>query len=224
MNLFKHCTALIYLLLASPDTLARDASSELDERVRTASAQVMQAYAIPGMAIAVEETFGPVLPLLRFKTDDEAIAKAQAEAIIRRLDLVRREELDAAMDVARRAREQAEDLAARVAFETLNDQLESVPRASANKFIQAQRDVLTPRINAGEAKIMPRHAERVAEAQRRLAAETDEELARLTALQAVNPTVRDSELVALRRQREQGLAMLEKAALRLEAIRVLVAG
>ena len=116
------------------------------------------------------------------------------------------------------------DLAGRVSFETLNDQLESVPKASANKFIQAQRDQLTPRINAGEAKVAPRHAERVAEAQRRLAAETEEELARLTALQAVNPTVRDSELVALRTQREQGLAMLEKAALRLEAIRVLVAG
>ncbi|MEO6680951.1 MAG: RNA polymerase-associated protein RapA, partial [Pseudomonas sp.] len=114
------------------------------------------------------------------------------------------------------------DLSGRVSFETLNDQLESVPRASANKFIQAQRDQLTPRINAGEEKIAPRHAERVAEAQRRLAADTDEELARLTALQAVNPTVRDSELVALRNQREQGLAMLDKAALRLEAIRVLV--
>ncbi len=93
------------------------------------------------------------------------------------------------------------DLSPRVAFETLNDQLESVPKASANKFI-----------------------ERVAEAQRRLAADIDEELARLTALQAVNPSVRDSELEALRKQREQGLAMLEKAALRLEAIRVLVAG
>lgn len=116
------------------------------------------------------------------------------------------------------------DLSGRVTFETLNDQLESVPRASANKFIQAQRDQLTPRINAGEEKITPRHAERVAEAKRRLAADTDEELARLTALQAVNPTVRDSELVALRTQREQGLAMLDKAALRLEAIRVLVAG
>ncbi len=116
------------------------------------------------------------------------------------------------------------DLASRVSFETLNDQLESVPKASANKFIQTQRDVLTPRINSGETKIMPRHAERVAEAQRRLAAETDEELARLTALQAVNPSVRDSEIEAVRKQREQGLAMLEKAALRLEAIRVLVAG
>jgi ATP-dependent helicase HepA len=71
---------------------------------------------------------------------------------------------------------------------------------------------------------LPTHIERVAEAQRRLAAEADEELARLVALQAVNPSVRDSEINALRKQREDGLAMLEKAALRLEAIRVLVAG
>jgi len=116
------------------------------------------------------------------------------------------------------------DLASRVAFETLNDQLESVPRASANKFVQAQRDVLAKRISGGEEKILPTHIERVAEAQRRLAAEADEELARLLALQAVNPSVRDSEIDALRKQREEGLAMLEKAALRLEAIRVLVAG
>ncbi|WAP62634.1 RNA polymerase-associated protein RapA [Pseudomonas fortuita] len=116
------------------------------------------------------------------------------------------------------------DLAARVAFETLNEQLESVPRASANKFVQAQRDVLAKRISGGEEKIMPTHVERVAEAQRRLAAEADEELARLVALQAVNPSVRDSEIDALRKQREEGPAMLDKAALRLEAIRVLVAG
>jgi ATP-dependent helicase HepA len=116
------------------------------------------------------------------------------------------------------------DLAHKVAFETLNDQLESVPRASANKFVQAQRDTLNPLINAGEDRVATRHLERVAQAKRRLAADTEEELARLTALQAVNPSVRDSELDALRQQREQGLALLDKAALRLEAIRVLVAG
>ncbi|MBT1121283.1 RNA polymerase-associated protein RapA [Stutzerimonas nitrititolerans] len=116
------------------------------------------------------------------------------------------------------------DLAAKVAFETLNDQLESVPRASANKFVQAQRDQLTAQIAVAEAKVAPRHAERVAQGQQRLKASLDEELARLTALQAVNPSVRDSEIEALRKQREEGLAALEKAALRLEAIRVLVAG
>ena len=76
----------------------------------------------------------------------------------------------------------------------------------------------------GEEKILPAHNERVAEAQRRLKAEADEELARMIALKAVNPSVRDSEIDALRKQREDGLAMLDKAALRLEAIRVLVAG
>ena len=116
------------------------------------------------------------------------------------------------------------DLAPKVGFETLNDQLESVPRASANKFVQAQRDVLAKQINDAEAKVMPRHVERVSEAKRRLIAELDEELARLVALQAVNPSVRDSEINALREQREQSLAMFDKAALRLEAIRVLVAG
>ncbi len=99
-----------------------------------------------------------------------------------------------------------------------------MPRASANKFVQAQRDQLTAQIAVAEAKVAPRHAERVAQGQQRLKASLDEELARLTALQAVNPSVRDSEIEALRKQREEGLAALEKAALRLEAIRVLVAG
>ena len=116
------------------------------------------------------------------------------------------------------------DLATKVAFDTLNDQLESVPRASANKFVQAQRDVLSQQFKLAEDKMAPRHAERVAEAKQRFAAELDEELARLTALQAVNPSVRDSEIEALRRQREDGLSYLDKASLRLEAIRVLVAG
>ncbi|MBD7976370.1 RNA polymerase-associated protein RapA [Serpens gallinarum] len=116
------------------------------------------------------------------------------------------------------------DLAAKVGFETLNDQLESVPRISANKFVQAQRDVLATQFNLAETKIQPRHAERVADAKHRLTAELDEEIARLTALQAVNPSVRDSEIDALRHQREDGLSYLDKASLRLEAIRVLVAG
>jgi len=116
------------------------------------------------------------------------------------------------------------DLAAKVSLNTLNDQLESVPRGSASKFVQAQREALTKQINAADAKIAPSHNARVEEARQRLIAEMDEELARLTALQKINPSVRDSEIQTLRQHREDGLAFLEKAALRLEAIRVLVAG
>ncbi len=116
------------------------------------------------------------------------------------------------------------DLAAKVAFDTLNDQLESVPRASANKFVQAQRDEIAAVIAKGEAKASPRHVERVSHARQRLVESLDEEISRLTALQAVNSNVRPAEIDALRKQRDEGLAALEKAALRLEAIRVLVAG
>ncbi len=45
----------------------------------------------------------------------EAMARAQMEAMVQRLELVRREDLDAALEVARRAREEAETLAGRVA-------------------------------------------------------------------------------------------------------------
>ncbi len=52
--------------------------------------------------------------LAGLRNEAEAMAKSQAEAVVRHLDLVKREELDAAMEVARRAREQAESLEARV--------------------------------------------------------------------------------------------------------------
>ncbi len=53
--------------------------------------------------------------LAGMRAEIEQMAKSQAEAMVRRLDLVKREELDAAMEVARRAREQAEALETRLA-------------------------------------------------------------------------------------------------------------
>ena len=48
------------------------------------------------------------------RAEAEAMARAQIEAMVQRLELVRREDLDAALEVARRAREEAEALGARV--------------------------------------------------------------------------------------------------------------
>jgi len=58
---------------------------------------------------------GAASVMAAMRTEAEAMAKAQVEAMTQRLELVRREELDAALEVARRAREQAEGLAERVA-------------------------------------------------------------------------------------------------------------
>ncbi|HWL80815.1 MAG TPA: accessory factor UbiK family protein [Roseomonas sp.] len=49
------------------------------------------------------------------RTEMEAMAKSQVETIVQRLELVRREDLDAALEVARRAREESAALAERVA-------------------------------------------------------------------------------------------------------------
>ena len=116
------------------------------------------------------------------------------------------------------------DLASRVSFETLNDQLESVPRSSASKFARAQRDTLLRLVDSAQKTMQPRHIERVEQANAAFTASMDEEIARLSALQAINPSVRDEEIDTLRAYKDQGLSMLSKAGLRLEAIRVLVAG
>jgi ATP-dependent helicase HepA len=116
------------------------------------------------------------------------------------------------------------DLATRVSFETLNDQLENVPRSSASKFARAQRETLLKLVDSAQDIMQPRHTERVEQASASFAASMSEEIERLTALQAINPSVRNEEIDTLRAYKEQGLSMFEKAALRLEAVRVLVAG
>lgn len=57
---------------------------------------------------------GAFSALTGLRNEAEAVFRSQAETMLQRLDLVRREDLDAAMELARRAREDAEGLAARV--------------------------------------------------------------------------------------------------------------
>lgn len=68
---------------------------------------------------------GAFSALSGLRAEVESAARSQAEAVIQRLELVKREELDAAMELARRAREEAEHLAARV--EALEARLRGMP-------------------------------------------------------------------------------------------------
>jgi BMFP domain-containing protein YqiC len=74
---------------------------------------------------------GAFSALAGVRAEVEAAARSQAEALVQRLDLVKREELDAALEVARRAREGQEALEARVA-------------ALEAKLAAAQSTVATP--------------------------------------------------------------------------------
>jgi BMFP domain-containing protein YqiC len=61
------------------------------------------------------------------RAEIEAMASAQAEALVQRLDLARAEDVEAAMEVARRARAEVEALTLRVA--ALEARLGSAPEA-----------------------------------------------------------------------------------------------
>ena len=58
---------------------------------------------------------GAFSALAGVRAEVEAMARSQVESLVQRLDLVKREELDAALEVARRAREGQEALEARLA-------------------------------------------------------------------------------------------------------------
>lgn len=116
------------------------------------------------------------------------------------------------------------NLAAKVAFETLEAQLDSLPKHLSSKIAKSQRDTVEQLLDRAEALADQQHAELVQQASQRFTGELDEEIARLEALQQVNPLVRQSEIEALKKQRLQGIDVLGKAKIRLDALRILVVG
>ena len=116
------------------------------------------------------------------------------------------------------------DLAAKVAFDTLEAQIEGLPKHLASRVAKSQRDTVEQLLDRAEALADVQHAELVQQASQRFTSELDEEISRLKALQQVNPLVRQSEIDALETQRSQGIEVLGQAKIRLDAIRILVVG
>ena len=116
------------------------------------------------------------------------------------------------------------DLAAKVAFETLEAQINGLPKHLASKIAKSQRETVEQLLDRAEALAGVQHTELVQQASQRFTSELDEEIARLKALQLVNPLVRQSEIDALEAQRSQGTEVLGQAKIRLDALRILVVG
>jgi len=87
------------------------------------------------------------------------------------------------------------------------------------------REALLPSLLAKAEEIVQRHVPAfVAQARKEMAAQLDHELARLRALQQVNPTVRPEEVEQLVRQRQALDQHLGAARVRLEAVRLIQRG
>lgn len=85
---------------------------------------------------------GALSVLAGLRQEMEQVARAQADAMVQRLELVRREELDAALEVARRAREAQEALEARVA--ALEARLGGGPDPAASAFRAEESSAASP--------------------------------------------------------------------------------
>ncbi|MDQ2075495.1 RNA polymerase-associated protein RapA [Marinimicrobium sp. ABcell2] len=104
----------------------------------------------------------------------------------------------------------------------LNALLQKVPRPSAQELVRHARPQLSAMLDQAESLVQPRREELVEAARERMRQELNAELDRLRALAKVNPNVRQSEIDSLQNRLETTETVLDKAQLRLDAVRVIM--
>lgn len=117
---------------------------------------------------------------------------------------------------------QGNNLADKVTEAVLDKQLSPVKKQVALQLVKALKTMVSPLVNKAEA-----HAEAyVSDIQKKALANMhdtlDEELERMTALAAINPSVRQEELDFITRQQSELTDYIKKAQLKFEAIRLIV--
>jgi len=114
------------------------------------------------------------------------------------------------------------DLAANVAFDTFNQQLNAVGKQTASKLASALQSSVHPLIEKANNSAKEQLTALKENAKSNVNTNLDEELARLKSLKQLNPNVREDELFYLEKQKAQLLEHVEKAELKLDAIRLIV--
>lgn len=116
------------------------------------------------------------------------------------------------------------DLSEKVAFDTLNAQLQPIKRGVAKKLVNAQRAPFLAMLDKAEGYAKDRVQPIVNQACQNLLTDVTEEIKRLAALKVVNPNVRGEEIEYLKNRAALGHQALQKAVLRLDALRIMIAG
>ncbi|MDU6410450.1 MAG: RNA polymerase-associated protein RapA [Yersiniaceae bacterium] len=114
------------------------------------------------------------------------------------------------------------NLAKQVEFESFNRQLNAVNRHTSSKLVNAVQQDVHAMLQHAEALVADEARALIEAAKIEADEQTSSELARLEALRAVNPNIRDDEIDALVFNRKQVLANLNDATWRLDAIRLVV--
>jgi len=114
------------------------------------------------------------------------------------------------------------NLAGKVEFESFNRQLNAVNRHTGSKLVNAVQQEVHDILVQADKVIVPEAQAIIAGAKAEADEKLNAELARLQALRAVNPNIRDDEIEALESNRAQVLESLSDAGWRLDALRLIV--
>lgn len=114
------------------------------------------------------------------------------------------------------------NLAAQVEFESFNRQLSAVNRHTSSKLVNAVQTDIHDMLKMGEVEVAKQAQSLIDKAKQEASETLTNELTRLNALKAVNPTIRDDELEAIEDNRKQILECLQQASWRLDALRMIV--
>jgi ATP-dependent helicase HepA len=114
------------------------------------------------------------------------------------------------------------NLAENVAFDAFNNQLSAVGRQTGSKLANALQPAIHPLINKANELAGAELVGLKAAAQEKMQTSLNEEQGRLVALKAINPNIRDEEIQVFDKQKAQLDEFIEKAQLKLDAIRLIV--
>ena len=114
------------------------------------------------------------------------------------------------------------NLAENVAFDAFNNQLSAVGRQTGSKLANALQSAIHPLINKANELAGSELNSLKEIAQEKMRTSLDEEQQRLIALKKINPTIRDEEIQVFDKQKSQLTEFIDKAQLKLDAIRLIV--
>lgn len=118
--------------------------------------------------------------------------------------------------------DKGKDLSNVLGITQLSKLLQKVPRNNAQDLVRHARPTLTTMVQKAEEITHAKQAELIAEAQAKVSEQLNGELARMKALKAVNPNVRQEEIDYLAQRLAASQHFLAQAKIRLDALRVVM--
>ncbi|WP_035582664.1 RNA polymerase-associated protein RapA [Halomonas sp. TG39a] len=118
--------------------------------------------------------------------------------------------------------ESGANLTSKISFTGLGKNLQKVNKSLARDLIKSRHDQLRELLTQGEGEAERQLPSIVENAEARMRAQLDAEIARLTALAEHNPAVRSAEIDALKDERQALSEAIENTRLRLDSVRVII--